>query len=138
LVRHKQTRLPDGSGPRHLAFHPLGGYAYLLSELRSEITVAAWDAASGDLLLGQVIGTLGDATPPENYPAEIQVSPDGRFVYASNRGHDSIATFTVGEHGRRLEFAGTTSTGGSWPRYFTLDPTGRRLYVCNQRGNAIH
>ncbi|RZS43557.1 6-phosphogluconolactonase (cycloisomerase 2 family) [Herbihabitans rhizosphaerae] len=135
LRARQQLRLPTGYGPRHLAFHPDGRRAYILGELRSEITVAAWDPSAGLFTPGQVIGTLGDATPPQNFPSEIQVSPDGRFVYAANRGHDSIATFDV--RGERLAFAGTTPCGGAWPRHFTLDPTGRWVYVANQRANAV-
>jgi 6-phosphogluconolactonase (cycloisomerase 2 family) len=137
LSLNHRLKLPAGAGPRHLAFHPDGRYAYILGELRSEITVAAWDAAAGRFTPGQVIGTLGEAAPPRNLPAEIQVSPDGRFVYASNRGHNSIAMFSTGAAGGRLVFDSTTPTGGAWPRHFTLDPTGRWLYVANQTSNAV-
>lgn len=136
LRAHQQLRLPAGYGPRHLAFHPDGRRAYVLGELSSEITVAAWDPADGTFTPGQVIGTLGDAQPPQNFPAEIQVSPDGRFVYASNRGHDSIAAFDVTTAGD-LAFAGTTPCGGSWPRHLTIDPTGRWVYVANQRAGNV-
>jgi 6-phosphogluconolactonase len=138
LKQNQQLKLPVGAGPRHLAFHPNGRYAYILGELRSEVTVAAWDPATGKLTAGQVISTLGDAKPPENYPAEIQISPDGRFVYASNRGHDSLATFVVGEQGKTLGFVNTTPTGGTWPRHFTIDPTCRWVYVANQRTGTIN
>ena len=137
LAPHQQLTLPSGLGPRHIAFHPDGGHAYVLGELRSEITVVAWDSAAGRLEPGQVIGTLGDATPERNNPAEIAVSGDGRFVYASNRGHDSIATFTVGESGGRLDFVNTVPTGGAWPRHFTLAPNGTWLYVANQNSNTV-
>jgi 6-phosphogluconolactonase len=138
LKQNQQLKLPAGLGPRHLAFHPNGRHAYILGELRSEVTVAAWDPAAGRFTAGQVISTLGDAEPPENHPAEIQISPDGRFVYSSNRGHESIATFVVGEHGKRLSFVNTTPSGGSWPRHFTLGPTGRWVYVSNQRAGTIN
>jgi 6-phosphogluconolactonase len=138
LKLNQQLKLPVGAGPRHLAFHPDGRYAYILGELRSEITVAAWDAAAGKLTPGQVIGTLGGATPSQNFPAEIQVSTDGRFVYASNRGHDSIATFTVDEQGKALSFVNTVPTGGKWPRHFTLDPAGRWVYIANQNSNSVN
>ncbi|RSM86027.1 3-carboxymuconate cyclase [Kibdelosporangium aridum] len=138
LKLNQQLKLPAGLGPRHLAFHPNGRYAYILGELRSEVTVAAWDAAAGKFTPGQVISTLGDAKPPENYPGEIEVSPDGRFVYASNRGHDSLATFVVGEQGKSLSFVSTTPTGGVWPRHFTLHPAGNWVYVSNQRSGTIN
>lgn len=138
LSLNQQLMLPSGIGPRHLAFHRHGSYAYILGELRSEITVAAWDQGAGRLTPGQVISTLGGAKPQQNYPAEIAVSADGRFVYASNRGHDSIATFAVRAGGRTLEFVNTVPTGGTWPRHFTLAPDGRWLYVANQNSNTVN
>nr|WP_232328142.1 lactonase family protein [Kibdelosporangium sp. MJ126-NF4]CEL17850.1 6-phosphogluconolactonase [Kibdelosporangium sp. MJ126-NF4]CTQ90926.1 6-phosphogluconolactonase (EC 3.1.1.31) [Kibdelosporangium sp. MJ126-NF4] len=138
LKLNQQLALPTGLGPRHLTFHPNGRYAYVLGELRSEVTVLAWDSAAGKFTAGQVISTLGGATPPENYPGEIQISPDGRFVYATNRGHESLAQFTVCESGKTLEFVSTTPTGGSWPRHFTFDPSGTRVYVSNQRAGTIN
>jgi 6-phosphogluconolactonase (cycloisomerase 2 family) len=137
LALHQQLHLPAGAGPRHLAFHPRGRFAYILGELRSEITVAAWDAARGRLTPGQVIPTIGSGAPSPNFPAEIAVTRDGRFVYASNRGENSIAAFTVQDQGRRLAFLSTTPTGGDWPRHFTLSPDERWIYVSNQRSNAI-
>src|SRR6185295_5313923 len=89
LRLNQRLHLPAGAGPRHLAFHPNGEFAYVLGELRSEITIAAWDPATGRFTAGQVIGTLGGVTPPENFPAEVQVSRDGCHVYVSNRGHNS-------------------------------------------------
>ncbi|ONI71055.1 hypothetical protein ALI144C_51855 [Actinosynnema sp. ALI-1.44] len=138
LKLNQQLPLAAGLGPRHLTFHPNGRFAYVLGELRSEVTVLAWDAAAGKFTAGQVISTLGGATPPENYPGEIQISPDGRFVYATNRGHDSLAQFTVCETGKTLTFVSTTPTGGSWPRHFTFDPAGTRVYVSNQRAGTIN
>ncbi len=136
LDQRQQLRLPTGAGPRHLAFHPSGRFAYILGELRSEITVAAWDFAAGRLTPGQVIPTVPAGVT--NFPAEIAVSPDGRFVYASNRGENTIATFTTHDGGRRLTFAGKTPTGGDWPRHFTLSPDGRWVYVSNQRSNTVN
>lgn len=137
LALHQQLRLPTGAGPRHLTFHPRGQFAYILGELRSEITVAAWDAARGRLTPGQVIPTIGPGAPSPNFPAEIAASRDGRFVYASNRGENSIAAFSVRDSGRRLAFLASTPTGGNWPRHFTLSPDQRWIYVANQRSNAI-
>jgi 6-phosphogluconolactonase len=137
LRLHQHLRLPEGFGPRHLVFHPGGRYAYILGERASQVTVAAWDAAAGRFTPGQVIGTLGEAQPRRNFAAGIQLSRDGRFLYASNRGHDSIAMFRVEASGERLAFGGTTPSGGAWPRHFTLDPSERWLYVANQRSNAI-
>jgi len=129
LSPHQQLRLPAGAGPRHLAFHPSGEFVYVLGELRPEITVAAWD--DGALTPGQVIPTSGAG----NFPAEIVTSSDGRFVYASNRGDNTIAAFAVA--GDRLTPLGTTPTGGDWPRHCTLSPDERRLYVANERSGLV-
>jgi 6-phosphogluconolactonase len=137
LRLHQRLELPAGTGPRHLAFHPAGRYAYILRERRSEVVVAAWDAAAGRFTPGQTIGTLGDAAPPKNFAAGIQVSRDGRFLYTSNRGDDSIAMFRIEASGERLAFGGTVPCGGAWPRHFTLDPSERWLYVANQRSNSV-
>jgi 6-phosphogluconolactonase len=137
LTLHQTLKLPVGTGPRHLAFHPSGRHAYILAELRPEITVAAWDAAAGRLTAAQVIGTVAGSAPRRNLPAEIQICRDGRFVYASNRGDDSIALFRTDPGGGELTFAGTAPSGGNWPRHFALDPTGRWLYVANQTSNTV-
>lgn len=137
LQPHQHLQLPAGLGLRHMAFHPAGHHAYILGERRSEITVAAWDAAAGRLTPGQVIGTLGDAKPKRNYPAELQISRDGRFLYASNRGADSIAMFRIEPSGEQLVPGGTMPCGGAWPRHFVLDPSERWLYVANQKSNSV-
>ncbi len=129
LEPHHQLRLPAGAGPRHLAFHPSGSLVYVLGELRPEITVAAWD--DGTLTEGQVIPTAGAG----NFPAEITTSSDGRFVYASNRGDNTIAAFAV--DGDRLTALGAVPTGGDWPRHFALSPDERRLYVANERSDLV-
>ena len=129
LTRHQQLRLPAGAGPRHLAFHPTEPLVYILGELRPEITVAAWE--NGTLTPGQVVPTAGDG----NFPAEIAVSADGRFVYASNRGDNTIASFAVADD--RLTALGATPTGGDWPRHVTLSPDEQRLYVSNQNSGTV-
>jgi 6-phosphogluconolactonase (cycloisomerase 2 family) len=131
LTQQQQLTLPTGAGPRHLAFHPDGARAYILGELRPEITVATWDAASGTLTAGQVIPTAQAG----NFPAEIATSADGRFVYASNRGDNTIAAFAVDDD--QLTSLGATPTGGDWPRHFTLSPDERRLYVSNQNSGTV-
>lgn len=137
LRLHQHVRLAQGFGPRHLAFHPGGRYAYILGERASQIVVAAWDTAAGRFTPGQSIGTLGEAAPPRNFAAAIQLSPDGRFLYASNRGHDSIAMFRIEAAGEKLAFGGLARCGGSWPRHFAIDPSGGWLHVANQRSNAV-
>jgi 6-phosphogluconolactonase len=128
-----QVTVATGSGPRHLVFHPSGSQAYLVCEYSSQVIVCGWDQVSGKLTTGQVIRTV--SSEAENFPAEGVVAPDGRFLYVTNRGDNSIATFAV--HGDRIALLGTTPCGGDWPRHATLDPTGRRLYVSNQRSGTV-
>jgi 6-phosphogluconolactonase (cycloisomerase 2 family) len=130
-----QVTVATGSGPRHLLFHPSGRRAYLVCEYSSQVIVCEWDPQGGKLTTGQIIGTVppGGVTP--NFPAEGVVAPDGRFLYVTNRGDNSIAVFAV--HGDRIALLGTTPCGGDWPRHATLDPAGQRLYVSNQRSGTV-
>jgi len=137
ITQHQKVALPDGTGPRHLAFHPEGKYAYILGELHPVVTVAQWDPARGTFDRGQTIDTIAKGTPGENFPGEIGLTTDGRFAYATNRGENSIAMFSVQDRGARLEFLGTATTGGNWPRHFTLSPDERWMYVSNQRSNTV-
>ncbi|WP_447006586.1 lactonase family protein [Saccharothrix isguenensis] len=131
------ARLHAGAGPRHLAFHPSGKYAYIANELDSTIVVAAYDR--GVLTPGPKVSTLpaGAPTTPRNYPAGILVSPDGRNAYLSNRGHDSVAVFAVERGGAELRLVETTPVGGRFPRHITLDGSGRFLLAANQNSNNI-
>jgi 6-phosphogluconolactonase len=129
LTQHQQLRLPTGAGPRHLALHPTAPLAYILGELRPEITVATWE--NGTLTPGQVIPTAGDG----NHPAEIAITADGNHVYASNRGDNTIATFEVADD--QLTPVSTTPTGGDWPRHFALSPDEQRVYVSNQNSGTV-
>ncbi|WP_285749243.1 lactonase family protein [Lentzea sp. NBRC 105346] len=126
------AKLKPGAGPRHLAFHPNGKTAYIANELDSTIVVSAYD--NGKLTPGQVLKTA-PAGGVRNYPAEVLVSQDGRFVYLSNRGHDSVAVFAV--DGAGLKLVETTPTGGKFPRHITLDPSGRFLFAANQNSNLV-
>lgn len=135
LTQQQQLALPTGAGPRHLAFNPAGTLAYVLGELRAEITVCAWDPA-GQLTAGQVIPTVSPDAPDPNHPSEIAVSSDGRFVYAANRGENTIATFSAS--GDQLTHLGNTPCGGDWPRHFTLSPDETSVYVSNQNANSIN
>ncbi len=139
LSTHRRIALPAGSGPRHLTFHPSGRLAYLVNELASTITTLAWDAAAGALEPLATVATLppeeADGTP--NYPSEAVVSPDGRFLWVANRGHDSIALFTLDADAGRPRPAGTVPCGGHWPRDLALDPVGGRLYACNERSGDV-
>lgn len=131
-------RLPPGSGPRHLAFHPNRQWAYVLNELNSTLTVCRWFSRDGRLEPIQTLGTLPPgAAVSQNTTAEVAVHPDGRFVYASNRGDDSIAMFAVEPKTGRLQPVGHENTRGRTPRHFTFDPTGQWCVVLNQNSNLV-
>lgn len=137
LTAHSSTKVQSGSGPRHFAFHPNGKYAYAINELRSTVTALEYDAAAGKLSKRQTISTLPADFDGKSFTAEVRVSPDGRFVYGSNRGHDSIAVFRVEEEGT-LSLVQIESIGGKSPRNFNLDPSGRFLLAAGQATNDIH
>ena len=126
-----------GSGPRHFALHPSARFAYGINELASTVTVYAFDAEAGVLNPVQTASTLPAEFQGENYTAEIRVHPSGRFVYATNRGHDSIAVFAVDEASGRLESRGQVSSGGNWPRSFVIEPNGAYLLAANQNSDNI-
>ena len=127
--------LPPGSGPRHFAFHPNGTSLFAINEQAATITTFSWDQSSGKLTLsGSVATRPADVTTGST--AEIAVHPSGRFVYGSNRGHDSIAVFSVGGGGA-LTLVEYESTRGQTPRNFALDPTGRWLIAANQQSGTL-
>ena len=129
--------LPPGSGPRHVAFGKSGAFAYVINELSSTVATFAYDAAAGTLTSVQTLSTLPAGYTGKSYPAEIALSADGRFLYGSNRGHDSIAVFAIDQTTGQLRATGHTATGGSWPRHFALDPTGAYLLAANQKSNSV-
>jgi len=131
------VKLDPGSGPRHLAFDPTGHYVYAITELGSTVVAFAYDAGHGTLQPLQTVSTLPDGYHGVNYPAEIAVAPSGKFVYGSNRGHDTIVWFTVDPATGKLSPVDQVATQGSWPRNFCIDPTGSWLVVTNQKGNNI-
>ena len=126
-----------GQGPRHFAFHPTNAYAYAINELGSTVAVYDVDAASGGLTEKQLISTLPPAWKGENTTADIHVGRDGRFVYGSNRGHDSIAIFAIDPATGRLDAIGHEPTRGETPRNFALAPDGRHLLAENQDSGTI-
>jgi len=128
--------LPPGDGPRHFSFHPNGRWCYSIQEEGSNIVLFDYDATNGRLASRQTISSLPPGFSGSNFCSEILVSADGRFVYAGNRLHDSIAIFSVGKKGE-LTFAGDEWTHGDYPRSFNFDPTGQFLYSCNQRGDNV-
>jgi 6-phosphogluconolactonase len=129
--------LAPGSGPRHLAFHPAGGYAYVINEMLNTITVFKHDAEKGTLEPIQNVDTLPDDFEGPSTTAEIFVHPSGRFLYGSNRGHDSIAVYVINEQTGKLNMVDITPTGGKSPRNFAIDPTGMWLIAANQQSNDI-
>lgn len=126
-----------GTGPRHLALHPTLPLVYVAGELNSSVSVLRCDPDSAALSVLQTVTTLPAGFSGENYPADVHVAPDGRALYVSNRGHDSIAVFSLATDTGTPALQETVSTGGSWPRNFTLDPTGRWLLVGNQRSGSV-
>jgi len=128
--------LPPGDGPRHFAFHPNGRWLYSLQEESSTLATFDYDRARGRLTPKQTVSSLPKGFGGTNFTSEVLVSPDGRFVYAADRLHDSIAFFSIGREGA-LTFAGEEWTRGDYPRSFNIDPTGNFLYSCNQRADAI-
>ncbi|WP_240509066.1 lactonase family protein [Streptomyces agglomeratus] len=139
LGEHARAAMKPGAGPRHLAFHPSGRYAYVVNELDSTLVVCAYDGPGGVLTPGTPQPTLppGTRLSGRNYPAGVVVSPDGRFVYVSNRGHDSIAVFAAECGGAALRLVSATPSGGSYPRHIALDPSGGLLFAANQRSGTV-
>ena len=129
--------LEAGAGPRHLDFHPNGRYLYCLNELNSTLSAFAYDAEHGTLHPIQTIATLPDDFRGTNYCAAVEVAPSGRFVYSSNRGHDSIAIFAIDQATGALTSVGYVSSQGHYPRTFTIDPTGKLLLVANQNTDTV-
>ena len=132
------TRSAPGAGPRHLAFHPDRPFIYLMSELAGTVTAYGYDAQSGQLSEIQTISALPEGFHGRNGSADIHVHPNGRWLYASNRGDfDSIAIFAIDAETGRLTPLGHQREGIVWPRNFVIEPTGRWLLVGNQRGNEV-
>ncbi|WP_438448560.1 lactonase family protein [Gorillibacterium sp. sgz5001074] len=137
LEVHSEASVQPGAGPRHFAFHPSGAFGYVINELNFTITAFAYDAEQGRLTEIHTVSTLPDGYVGENACADIHLSPDGRFLYGSNRGHDSIAVFSVEEGTGRLSLVEHVSTLGGHPRNFSLSPDGRFLLVANRDGDNI-
>lgn len=131
------AQVAPGAGPRHFAFHPNGHFAYVVNELANTVTAFAYDAAAGRLDTIHSVSTLPDGFDGTNTGAEIRAHPSGRFMYCSNRGHDSIAAFAVDEQSGRLTSLGQTLTQGQTPRNFNIDPSGRFLLAANQTTNTV-
>jgi 6-phosphogluconolactonase (cycloisomerase 2 family) len=128
--------LPPGDGPRHFHFHPNGRWLYSIQEEGSTVVLFDYDASTGALAARQTISTLPPGFAGSNFTSEILVAADGRFVYAGNRLHDSIALFAVGADGT-LTYVGEEWTRGDYPRSFAFDPSGAFLLCCNQRADHV-
>jgi 6-phosphogluconolactonase len=129
-------QLDPGDGPRHLVFHPSQDIAFVINELSSTVVSATVDPETGQFQLIDKLSTLPDDYQGQNSCADIHISKDGRFLYASNRGHNSIAVYSVSKGGD-LQLLTIESVEGDWPRNFTLSPDGKFLLVANQKSNNI-
>lgn len=126
-----------GSGPRHIEFHPNGRFAYVMTELSNEVIALSYDSATGAFTLIDTISAIPEDFTENSQGSAIHLSADGRFVYAGNRGHNSIAVFSVNEDGT-LSLVERTDSGGDWPRDFSLDPSGKFIVGSNQEsGNLV-
>ena len=129
--------LPSGGGPRHFAFHPGGVWAYCNNEMTSTVSALKYDAARGVFTVLQTISTLPEGFAGDNSTAEVRVHPSGKFVYVSNRAHNSLAMFAIDEQTGKLTPLGHESTRGEVPRNFNLDPSGRWLLAANQDSRNV-
>jgi 6-phosphogluconolactonase len=128
---------PPAGGPRHFAFHPNSKFAYVINEMGNTVTAFSFDAACGALKEIQNISSLPAGFVGTNYTAEVQVHPSGKFVYGSNRGHDSIALFSVDQATGKLTYIETVSVKGKIPRNFGIHPSGNWMIVANQDSDNI-
>jgi 6-phosphogluconolactonase len=138
------TRLEDGgavvtpgAGPRHIALDASARHLYTINEINSTVTMFDWNAATASGTLRQTVSTLPDDAKVESTTAEIEIHPSGRFLYGSNRGHDSIAVFAIDTSSGRLTRTAIVSTRGKEPRHFSLDPSGRWLIAANQNSDSL-
>jgi 6-phosphogluconolactonase len=130
------TSVAPGAGPRHFAFHPSGRFAYVINEISSTVTAFNYDAKKGTLTEIETKSTL-PGPQPGNSTAEVQVHPSGKFLYGSNRGHNSLAIFKIDAHSGSLTAAGHQSSGGRTPRNFGIDPTGKFVLAANQGSDSV-
>jgi 6-phosphogluconolactonase len=126
-----------GAIPRHITFHPARPYAYVVNEQDSTVNACHWDIARGELKPFQRVPTTPDSYVGDNMAAEIAILPSGKFLYASNRGHDSIVIYRVDPAAGTIEPAGWESVRGEKPRFFCFDPDARHLYAANEKSHTI-
>ncbi|MEI8408576.1 MULTISPECIES: lactonase family protein [unclassified Kribbella] len=130
-----RLHIHPGAGPRHLVFHPSAGAAYVINELDSTLTVCSYN--DGKLQIVQTASTRPADSPGENFPAELLISADGRHLYGSNRGDNTVAVFAVAADGLSVELVQTVDSGGDWPRHLAFSNDGTRLYAANERSDTI-
>ncbi|MEU6913320.1 lactonase family protein [Streptomyces olindensis] len=132
-VARAQTR--PGAGPRHLTFHPGGRYAYVADEVDNTVAVCSYDPASGRVRIGEAQSTgTGSGT---SYPAQILVTPNGRYAYLANRGHNSLTRYAIEADGARLRLLDTVPVGGDFPRQIAFSPEGTLLFAANQKSSTV-
>ncbi len=137
LHHHGETQVAAGSGPRHFVFHPSLPYGYVINELNATITAFHFENTTGKLEEIETVSTLPEDYSGKNACADIHISPDGRFLYGSNRGHDSIVVFAIDQHSGKLQHVQHQSTLGGHPRNFALSPDGRFLLAANRDSDNI-
>ena len=135
--RETWIHMPAGAGPRHLTLHPNGRYAYVINELDSTMTTLKYNADAGTLTTVDTVSTLPADFTDKSYCADVHVSPSGRFLYGSNRGHNSIVVFSLNQTTGKPTLVEHVSTEGNWPRNFVIDPAGRFLLVAHQRSDNV-
>jgi 6-phosphogluconolactonase len=131
------VRMIPGSGPRHLAYAPDGKFVYVLNELTSAIAACSFESETGAMKTIQTISTLPDNFSGSNTTAEIAIDTQGKFLFASNRGDDTIAIYSIDNNTGKLTFIERISTGGKTPRHFEIDPTGQWLIAANQNSDNM-
>jgi len=140
LAPHGFGALPPGAGPRHMAFHPGGKWIYVLNELDLSVSLFAYDAAAGTMTIKETVPTVSKAElarEQTSSASEIHVHPSGKFVYAANRGHDTISAFAVNPASGALKAIGNTHVRGATPRNFNLDPSGKWLLAAGQDSHTL-
>jgi len=136
-IKERDAVMQRGAGPRHIAFHPSLPLVFVANELDSTVATLRFDKARGALSPKATVSTVPADWTGTNYPADIHVAANGRTLYVSNRGHNSIAVFSVAESTGALALDQVVSTDGDWPRNFSLHPSGRWLLVANQRSDSV-
>jgi 6-phosphogluconolactonase len=137
LTPNNEVNLKPGAGPRHFKFHPTGKWGYVINEINSTITVFTYLTKLGTLTEIQTVSTLPADFSGKNSCAEIAIAPSGKFVYGSNRGHDSIVVFSIDQRTGQLNLVQHVSTQGKTPRNFAIDPAGEFLLAANQNSDNV-